>query len=265
MRGAAFSVATALACVLLALLPAEISAQDDLRDDARQARERLESLAKDIADLVQKQRRDERERGTLVARLRETEQALSDTRQALRATAEAIDGNRVAIAALAVRQAELRDALKTQQGAVRRELRAAYRSGDAGELKLLLGGDDPQDTARLLAYYRYLIGARSEILHRYESTLTQLDASSRELDAREERLAKQRRTQQTQRAELETLRTEREAVLAQADERLAAQSATIAEREAERADLETLLPPRGEALLTAPNDETPSFRSAAVR
>lgn len=226
------------ATALAALLVAPALAQPD---DAERTRARISELEADIAQLTRARRDAEQQRGTLQTSLRETEEALAALRRDQRATEAAAATNREAIADLDGRQQQLRASAAAQQEAVRREVRNAYRDGGNDQLKLLLGEDDPQELARMLAYYRYVLGARRALIGDYRATLASLDAVATELAGRRQQLEAQLAQLRDQGLSLESLRAERQQLLAQIEARLSSQAEDIAAREAEREELEMLL------------------------
>ncbi len=132
--------------------------------------------------------------------------------------------------------------------------------------RLLLSEEDPQELARLLAYYRYVVGARAELIDEFRATLADLDDVEADLQARRNRLATERERQAAQLAGLEDTRRERREVLARIDRDLASQGAEIAEREAERAQLETLLEEiEAAAAALMPQDDVEPFTAAQGR
>jgi septal ring factor EnvC (AmiA/AmiB activator) len=223
---------------LLAALHLPALAQED---DAAQTRERLADLEASIKELSAAQRRDEQRRGEAVTRLREAEASVARLGRNLRNTQELIDTAQRDIEALRQRQQQLNTEAAAQQDAVRQELRRAYQHGDRDELRLLLSEEDPQRVARMLAYYRHVVGARRELIDGFRSTLDELAAVETELEEKRQTLDAQLEQQQGQLAQLEDARSERRRLVAAIDSRMASQSARIEAQQAERKDLETLL------------------------
>jgi septal ring factor EnvC (AmiA/AmiB activator) len=211
------------------------------QDDAADTRARLEALEGAIGRLAEAQRRDQERRGEAVERLRDTEEAIGRLTRGLRDIEARIDAARRSIADLDRRRASLRAEAEAQTEAVRLEVRRAYQAGDGDQLRLLLGEENPQRIARLLAYYRLIIAARRDLIDGFRETLESLESVEAQLEAQRRQLGDEERNQRQQIASLEAAREERLALVAELDARIATQTSAIAEQEEERARLEALL------------------------
>lgn len=218
-----------------------VLAQNPDRSSAQETRERLQKLEEDIALITQRQRDREAQRSSLQAELRKRELTLGRLSQEQQSTKIAISANQTEIAGLRERQGELRGAAQSQQSAVAIEIREAWKGAGKTQLKLLLGEDDPQLLARMLAYYRYILAARSTLLDQYRETLTSLSALEETLQTRDEELARQQQTLLARQRELESTRTQRQALLAQIEIELRSEALQLTAREKDRAQLEVLL------------------------
>lgn len=226
-----------LAVALLLLWPGLSIAQRD----AGQARAELAELEREIANITAAQRKREAERGTVQARLREAELALGQLREEQRQNARAIDTSRGEIQALEAQQNTLNSSAAAQQGAVAAELREVWKSQGGNQLKLLLEESDPQRFARMLAYYRYLLGARSKLLDSYRETLAELAAVESRLAARQAQLDEQRQSLAHREEQLATAQSRRQQALQDIENALASDAATLEARENDREQLEGLL------------------------
>ena len=226
----------------LALITACTGVQPLLaQDDADATRQQLEQLEAEIARIstardTRRARRDQEQQ-----QLADSERRLGELRQALASLNARIAARDRDIAALEVRSEALRDALEQQSETVARELRRAYRSADGDQLKLLLSQQDPQTFARMLAYYRYILDARSELLEAYRADLEELSRTDDALVASRQALQDERSAVRTQEQEIERERAQRSELLAQINAALANDEALLAQREQDRASLEQLL------------------------
>jgi septal ring factor EnvC (AmiA/AmiB activator) len=234
--------------------------------DAAQTRARLKELRAAIAELTESQRREERRRGQLQAKLRATEQELSTLQGKIRDTDASIRALQESIADLETRRSELHVSTEQQGYAIRAALRDAYKNGDRGHLRLLLSEEDPQVLARLMTSYRYVVEARGELIAEFRRTLADLDSVEADLNRRVADLEASRKRQKAQVASLEESRRERGRVLAQIDRNLADQGSALAARESERQQLEELLA-EIEAKLAQmiPGEDVEPFTSAQGR
>lgn len=231
--------------------------------DAKDTRERLAQLEKDIARIAAAQATREKQRSSLQADLRRSELALGRLQEQQQATRSAISSNQREIAKLGVKQSQLTAAADAQRDAVAQEIRDAYKGGGNDQLKLLLSEEDPQVLARMLAYYRYILSARSELLDEYRNTLNALVDLKQELKTRETQLEEQRLALTTQQRTLESQRGERKTLLTKIDSTLKSEAAQLAAREQDREQLEILLSEIDAALAQLiPEDDVEPFSAA---
>lgn len=231
--------------------------------DAKETRERLAQLEKDIARIAAAQATREKQRSSLQADLRRSEVALGRLQEQQQATRSAISSNQREIAKLGVKQSQLTAAADAQRDAVAQEIRDAYKGGGNDQLKLLLSEEDPQVLARMLAYYRYILSARSELLDEYRNTLNALVDLKQELKTRETQLEEQRLALTAQQHTLESQRGERKTLLTKIDSTLKSEAAQLAAREQDREQLEILLGEIDAALAQLiPEDDVEPFSAA---
>jgi septal ring factor EnvC (AmiA/AmiB activator) len=240
---------------------APLRAQD--AEEAARTRAKIEQLEKDIAKITRQQRERQQQKNALQAELRDSEVALGRLQQEQEANRSAIDENRAEIARLADEQNKLRAASQRQQAAVAEEVRQAWKSGGNDQLRLLLSEDDPQLLARMLAYYRYLLAARSALLDEYRDTLTALATVEDDLRGREAQLETQLASLNERQRELESTRSKRQTVLAQIESALSSDSAELAARQQDREELEVLLTKIDAALAQLiPEEDVEPFSAA---
>ncbi|EED32157.1 membrane-bound metallopeptidase [gamma proteobacterium NOR5-3] len=265
-RQALFLGAPALALMVTLLVAVAVVPQTRAQSssaDARETRERLAQLEKDIARIAAAQATREKQRSGLQADLRRSEVALGSLQEQQQITRSAIDSNRKEISRLTQEQGKLEEAAASQRDAVAKEIRDAYKSGGNDQLKLLLSEEDPQLLARMLAYYRYILAARTELLDAYRDTLGTLVETRQELATREAQLEEQRLALAARQRTLETQRSERKDLLKKIDSTLASEAAQLAAREQDREQLESLLAEIDAALAQLiPDDDVEPFSAA---
>ncbi|MFT4767023.1 MAG: septal ring factor EnvC (AmiA/AmiB activator) [Glaciecola sp.] len=251
-----------LASLIVAVVAPELQAQSSSAD-AQETRERLAQLEKDIARIAAAQAKREKQRSGLQADLRRSEVALGRLQEQQQTTRAAIGRNQGEVSKLGVEQSMLVDAAASQRDAVAREIREAYKGGGGDQLKLLLSEEDPQLLARMLAYYRYILAARSELLDEYRDTLSALANTKQELQTREAELEAQRLSLATQQRSLEAERSERKSLLRKIDSTLKSEAEQLAAREQDREQLENLLAQIDAALAQLiPEDDVEPFSAA---
>lgn len=231
--------------------------------DAQATRERLTQLEKDIAKIAAAQASREKQRSSLQASLRRSEVALGRLNEQQQSTRADIVSNQREISALNAKQSALKSAAAGQREAVAEELRTAYKSGGNDQLKLLLTEEDPQLIARMLAYYRYILAARSDLLEDFSNTLDSLISVQGQLAQREADLEDQRASLAMQQQQLEAQRKDRKDLLREINSSLENDAKQLAAREQDRLQLENLLTEIDAALAQLiPADDVEPFSAA---
>jgi septal ring factor EnvC (AmiA/AmiB activator) len=224
---------TALAALLLAHSAA---AQDSAATQAE-----IEKLAEEISAITESIRRDESRRDATRAELRRVETRLAGVNESIRETTARIGQTERELEGLNERRARLLQERNAQQERVIEELRSAWQIGGQDELRLLLNQDDPNSVARLLAYHRYFLGARTKLLYEYRNTLEDLASVETRLAAARDALSIEQEELATEQQALEEGRRERAGIVARLDSSIANQRDELAAMEQDRAELEQLL------------------------
>ncbi|MEM6485843.1 MAG: peptidoglycan DD-metalloendopeptidase family protein [Pseudomonadota bacterium] len=231
MRAWLIAMITALSSVLA-------SGQEGSEEQTRQ---QLDALRAEISEISQDLQLSRQRRGGLQSELRASELQLATLKKHLLTTDREIMRIRDELKGLASELANLRTAAANQHEAVAKEVRSLWASGESSEVRLLLSQDDPQDLARLLAYHRYILEARSQVLQDYATTTRQLQQSETkqarqrvELTAYLERL-----TQQSE--ALEFANSTRREVILKIDQDLKTDEQILAARQRDELELKNLL------------------------
>jgi len=125
------------------------------------------------------------------------------------------------LSSLRVQQRSLQLSIQQQNEQIAAQLRAVYRSGDEESIKLLLNGDNSEDSERLVQYNRYFSNARQSLINGFVNEVSDLNLveksirSHRAQQAREEVLLKEERTR------LASQQVARRSLLAKLDKDLA--------------------------------------------
>jgi septal ring factor EnvC (AmiA/AmiB activator) len=224
---------------VLCLAPANAAPGDEAR--AQQTREQIEALEAQITRIAAQQHQREAQRSDLQTQLRRSETRLQAINRELADLRRQIDAANTELTTLLQRQGDLEAAAAAQRDAVAEELRRAWRGGGTDQLKLLLSQEDPQVLARLLAYYRYVLGARNRLLDEYAVTLGELTTLEADVAGRRERLEAQRATVAERRQQLSAEQRRRRQLLVDIESQLAAGSARLEAARTDREALEQLL------------------------
>ncbi len=248
-----------LTCLALPGLPDSALAQSD----EEKAREQLQQLEKSIKRVTWELSNATSKRGELQRELREAEVQLGELNRDITNTRNAIEQDEAEQQVLQERVSVLEAARDEQQARIALELRSAWRTGNQGQLKILLNQEQPDTIARAMAYYRYLYGAREDLLTGYRETLTELQQVQSELDATLAKLIAQREQLESQQQSLATAQAERKRAVANLNSSIRSKGEQLEKLKADRRELEKLLQAIEEAIvnLKVPDNYQP-FASA---
>lgn len=237
-------VAALLIAALLALgtaAPVSGAPGNELTDEAEETRRELERLETDIARISAAQQAREAQRSQTQAQLRDSENRLSSLKTTLSTLSARIADSETELQGLDAQAKRLNGEAQTQQSRVADEIRRAFKGAENDQLKLLLSQEDPQAIARLLTYYRYVLGARNALLIEYSQILADISNTEAALEATRRQLQQQREAVDRQRETVAVEQAQRQALLARITAELASDAEILAQRQQDRADLEELL------------------------
>lgn len=173
----------------------------------------LDALKRRLDALQQEARHTEATQKEAADELRASERAISDAVRALRELDSARQQTSGDLAALN-RQAESVEArVRAQQVRLADALRAAHRRGEADALRLLLDGNDPNQTARELRYLAHISRAQQGQIEALRSELATLAALRDRIEQKNARLVQLRTARETEQQRLLAERTARAQVL----------------------------------------------------
>ncbi|ETN93417.1 Septal ring factor [Gammaproteobacteria bacterium MOLA455] len=164
---------TVLSCALCLLPLQAIAAEDE--------RAKLAALKNAISSLEKQLNERDRDKSKLAAELKKNEIAASTSSKKIRLLNSKIESRNAKLADLGKQQAELKAGIQKQHVAVSEQLAAAYKMGVQEPIKLLLNQEDPQQLARLLKYYNYVVDARNEKIAHYMGDVEQLSTVRNQL------------------------------------------------------------------------------------
>lgn len=186
-----------LLSLMLLILPLGGSAAD-----AKTEQSRLKAVQKEIKDLKSAISSSTNKQASLEKALKNLDLDISKTARMVADLNKKTAESQKNLIALQAKQKADEQALLQQQEQLKKQIQAAYLSGNHPLLKIMLTQDNPYIFSRLLGYYSYFNQARKE-------EITQLHDSLATIEAREqlinENLAKQKSLQAEQMARLESL------------------------------------------------------------
>lgn len=196
--------------------------------DPAEARARLDDLKKRIEALREQLGEAEASRSEVSDRLRETERAISRAGARLRELAQRREQAEAALAELERQSQDTSRRIEAGQLALGRLLNRHYRAGPTDQLRLILGGADPNQVARDYHFLTLLSRAQAELIAQLRAALRDKRELARRAHDRREELARIEQAQRSERDALVATKDERRRVLAQVSGKIRGQRREIA-------------------------------------
>lgn len=174
--------------------------------DLRELRSRIESLKNDIAS-------KEESRNEARDALRESERAISEANRELHGLTVEKQNARNELARLGAEARGIEAELGSRQDAIGRMLTLRYFGGDVDYLKLMVSGQDPNQTARDLHYYSYVSRAQAALIRTLRANLARLRELEDETRDKTEELVEIEAEQKKERDRIAREQTSRKKVL----------------------------------------------------
>jgi murein hydrolase activator len=144
--------------------------------DLGQNRQNLKELQQRIDEASRTLERKKGAEGTLLDKLRETEERLAALRQRLRATEAQIRAQEIEIADRRREETALRQRSAVLEVQVRKRLSALYKGGETGTLRVLFGGDPPARAAENFDFFGRMIRRDRQLMEEYRRELAALQS-----------------------------------------------------------------------------------------
>lgn len=184
-----------------------------MADSAASKQSELDTLKRRLNALQQETRRTEASQKAAADALRVSERAISDAVRALRNLDGAREAASSELAALNRQAKDVEARVRQQQVQLAQGLRAAHRRGQADALRRLLGGGDPNQTARELRYLAHVSRAQQAQIAALRGELATLAALREEIGQKDARLVALRAARETEQQKLLAERATRAQVL----------------------------------------------------
>ena len=221
-------------------------------------RGRIERLKKDIADA-------EETRAEARDQLKESERSISEANRALRNLGAKRESVQAEIRRIAERRkgAEAEAAGRREQ--LRRMLVAWYLHGEAGAVRLILSGEDPNRTARDLHYLGYLSTAEANLIRTLRSDAERLAQIESETRSKSEELAAVEKEQKTERDSLLKQKSEHKQVLEKVSSQIRDQKRQVKSLERDEQRMTRLVEKLTQAIAAAPAQRSAPRAAAGPR
>ncbi|WP_300453998.1 peptidoglycan DD-metalloendopeptidase family protein [Accumulibacter sp.] len=187
----------------------------------------LKSLRNQIDALRREMTAAEGSRREAADQLQEAERSISSTQRELQQLTIQIGNYQAALRSLDAESRELEQRLNAQQSQLERLLYRQYLRGNPDPLRLLLNGEDPNQSARDLHYFEAIGRARRQLLRDVQSTWQRKQALAGEARQQAEQLAATESRRQEEHARLLAQRAQRQATLDRVADQIATQRREI--------------------------------------
>jgi septal ring factor EnvC (AmiA/AmiB activator) len=247
-----------LIILFLALLPV-ISTQAEQSVSQVEIEARLKALEQEISNYKETLDSTQGQKSEIEATLERNEQGINKLINEIDTIEKEWDTTNDKVSSLTEKQEELLTVKSEQQYYIEQQVRAAYEIGSQEYLKVLLNQEDPNEIARMLAYYDYFNQARSRQIESYNLTLLDLDRVTQELAEETVVLESQRRALGAQQKSLANVQKEKQMTLKALINQISTTGSALLKLEQDRGRLEQLLDKLEESLanLDAPRNAQP--------
>ncbi|HSB69283.1 MAG TPA: peptidoglycan DD-metalloendopeptidase family protein [Candidatus Methylomirabilis sp.] len=228
---------------LLAILPLSGHAQaaEQKRPRTQESRERLKEVQRELGrerrrarEAVQKEASLSKELGRLDEDLRAKTKRLRELEATLKESSQRITKLSRDIGVTEAR-------LNRSRGLLRRRLRAIYKQGRFGYVRMLLSADDFSSAGRRLKYLSAVAAQDQRLMQSYSSTLTDLSQKRGELEQHKAQVAEATEKAAATRGQIVEEQRKRRILLASVREEKAGHLASIKELEHSAKDLQALI------------------------
>ena len=222
---------TARLLLIIAALSLDANAENAPNDiDPAELMRQIQALQQEIKGYKDDLKATEDEAGELETDLETNEKQQNELLRKIRKIEEDLETSRIELRGLQRREAELAVSRDEQGRYLTQQIRAAYSLGNQEYVKVLLNQQDPNEVARMLAYYDYLNAARAEQIGRYRTTLAELAKVTRGIEEQSLTLVDLRSDLEVEHQLLLEYRVNRAATLARLRESIAETGTAIARR-----------------------------------
>lgn len=216
-------------------------AEDTQELDPEELQTQIEDLKTQIERFQELLKNTRDERSNVEDQLRASEQGIGELLQEIDKIQKEVDRRQRKIDALRKEQKELQQAKSEQQGYVVKQIRAAYKIGSQGYVKVLLNQQDPNQLSRILKYYEYFTEARAKKIRGFSRIIANLKVIEAEITEEKQQLSIDRTRLDFEHHALVNVRAERERTLIDLNLIISDRDAELGKRLQDREQLEALL------------------------
>ena len=203
--------------------------------------QRLDALHQRMERLRSALAESESDRSEAREELRASEHAISAANRKLRELGQERAAATAKLRNLSAQRADMQAAIAARERDLARLLAGLYISGNPGYAKLVLSGQDPNQTARELQYIAYLSRAHAGLAESLRGELEHLRATEGEVEEASARIAAIEQSERAGRSDLLREQAERRKTLARVSDRIRVQSREVKSLERDEARLSKLV------------------------
>jgi septal ring factor EnvC (AmiA/AmiB activator) len=208
---------------------------------AQESRERLKEVQRELGREREKVKEAGRKEASLARELARLDQDLKDKTQALRELEAKLRTSNQRIVKLSQEIAATDLRLTRSRRLLKSRLRAIYKQGRFGYVRMLLSAEDFSAAGRRLKYLSAVAGQDQRLMQTYSTTLTDLSQKRGELTRSKAEVAEAKDRAATTRGQIAEEQRKRRVLLASVREEKAGYLAQIKELEASAKDLQGLI------------------------
>lgn len=211
-------------------------------------RHRLNKLKESIRSLKTELQSVKSHRSELLEGLEESEKNIGELSSKVKKIQQQLNTQERELKELRQQQQQLNEAKNRQQIHVRQHINTAYRLGQESGIRLLLNQQNPEQLARNLKYYDYLLAARAKKIHEYSSTLTELNVIEPQIAHKTATMRSHHESLRKRHRQLQTSKQERQQTLAKLEAIIVDKDKELEKLQQDRGQLEKLLRKVGQLL-----------------
>lgn len=208
---------------------------------AQESRERLKEVQRELGREREKAREAGRKEASLTRELAGLDEDLKRKTEELRRLEARLQGSGQRLAKLAREIADTEARLGRSRGVLKRRLRAIYKQGRLGYVRMLLSAEDFSSAGRRLKYFAAIAGQDQRLIQAYSASLADLSGKRAELERYKAEVAEAKGKAAVTRAQIAEEQRKRRVLLASVREEKAGHLAAVKELERSARDLQALI------------------------
>ncbi len=212
----------------------------------------LTQLKKELGQLTRALNQAKDQRGALSKTLQQSEETIGQLNRQLKDLAKQSSAQEQALVQLNKQRLGLNRSRKQQEQQISQQMRAAYKLGQQGNIKLLLNQEAPSEVARMLRYYDYFLAAHSDKIDSYRNTLNELGQLEPKILAEKLALQNSQKALLEQKQLLAAQQSARQSTLAKLDASINNRDSRLKALQADQNHLQAVLKKMAEALAAIP-------------